>query len=105
MLYISFAIAAGGIRPALLSGFLGPSKMPGRPNSRGRLSLNLYTGPPTKHQKGKRTGVTPARKKIKKKEKRKKKEGELWVAVNMVGASEEDVAMQGGGFTGSTLSD
>jgi len=56
--------------------------MPGRPNSRGRLSLNLYTGPPTKHQKGKRTGVTPARKKIKKKEKkRKKKEGELWFVI------------------------
>jgi len=50
-LNISFAIAAGGIRPALSSGGLDPSKMPGRPNSRGRLSLNLYTGPRTKHQK------------------------------------------------------
>ena len=36
-----------------LSGLLRQSKMPGRPNSRGRLSLNLYTGPPTKHQKWK----------------------------------------------------
>ena len=54
-------IAAGRIRPAILSGCLGPSKVPGCPNSRGRLSLNLYTGPPTKHHE--RTGVTPARKK------------------------------------------
>jgi len=68
LLYISFAIAAGGIRPALLSGFLRPFKMPGRPNSRGRLSLILYTGPPTKHQE-KRTGVTPARKSKKKNKK------------------------------------
>jgi len=53
-LYITIAlyflcIAAGGIRPALFSGGLGPSKMPGHQNSRGRLSRNYYTGPPTKH--------------------------------------------------------
>jgi len=40
--------------------------------------------------------VTPARKKIKKNKKNQKKEGELWVAVTMVGASEEGVAVQGG---------
>jgi len=49
-LYIAIAlyflcIAAGVIRPALFSGGLGPSKMPDRPNSRGRLSLNYYTEP------------------------------------------------------------
>jgi len=34
-----------------------------------------------------------------------KKEGALWVAVTMVGASEEGIVVQGGGFTGATLSD
>ena len=45
--------AAGGIRTALSFGGVNCRRqgMPGRPNSRGRLSLNLYTGPPTKHQK------------------------------------------------------
>jgi hypothetical protein len=89
-LYIAIAlyflcIAAGGIRPALLSGGLGPSKMPGRPYSRVRLSLNYYTGPPTKHQKGKRTGVTPARKKIKKKKKKEKEKRSGSVVVGRQG--------------------
>jgi len=51
--------------------------------------------------------VTPARKiKNNNNNKKEKIEGELWVAVTMVGASEEEeVTVKGGGFTGSTLSD
>jgi len=67
---ISFAIAVGGIRPALLSGCLKPSKMPGRPKSRGRLSLNSYNRPPTKHQKRKNGRGWPPPEKIFKKKKR-----------------------------------
>ena len=39
------------------------------PNSRGRLSLNLTTGPATKNQKGKPGKGSPRLEKIKKKEK------------------------------------
>ena len=47
--------------------------------------------------KKKRTGRTPPEKiKKRKKRKKEKKEGELWIAVTMVGASEEDVAVQRG---------
>jgi len=37
--------------------------------------------------------------------KKKKKEVGIWIVATMFGASEEDVTVQGGGFTGSTLSE
>ena len=49
--HLAYTIAAGGSGPRFHHGAMKqPSKMPGRPNSRGRLSLNLLTDPPTKHQ-------------------------------------------------------
>jgi hypothetical protein len=62
-----------------------PSKMPGRPNSRGRLSLNLLTDPerstkirgiqfPGKTGKG----FSPPEKKSKKRKKKKKKKKLYW---------------------------
>jgi hypothetical protein len=76
--YISFDIAARGIRPALSSGRLGPSKIPGRPNSHGRLSLNLYTElhrAPNEAQQNVNGRGCPRPK--------KKKFGELWISVTM----------------------
>ena len=49
------------------------------PNSRGRLSLNLTTGPATKHQKGKSGKGSPRLEKKKLEKKKKKKEGKVEV--------------------------
>ena len=49
-------------------------------NSRGRLSLNYYTGPPTKHQNKKTDGSDPRPKinqKSKKEKEIRKKEGKV----------------------------
>ncbi len=55
LLYISFAIDVGGVVQRFPPGVVNqPLEMPGSPNSRGRLSLNLITGPQTKHQNGKK---------------------------------------------------
>ena len=72
-LYISFSIAAGG-NPACAFFRRGePARGNARsPNSRGRLSLNSQTRPPTK-LKEKRTGVLPVPKKRKRKKKKKEK--------------------------------
>ena len=44
--HLAYTIAAGGSGPRFHHGAMKqPSKMPGRPNSRGRLSLNLLTDP------------------------------------------------------------
>ena len=44
--HLAYTIAAGGSGPRFRDGAVKqPSKMPGRPNSRGRLSLNLLTDP------------------------------------------------------------
>ena len=49
--HLAYTIAAGGSGPRFRDGAVKqPSKMPGRPNSRGRLSLNLINRPPTKYQ-------------------------------------------------------
>ncbi len=66
--HVAYTIAAGGSGPRFRDGAVKqPSKMPGRPNSRGSLSLNSPTGPATKKQKGKtRQGFSPPGKKKKK---------------------------------------
>ena len=77
-LYIAIALyflcyCSWGSRPALFSGCLRPSKMPGRPNSRGRLSLNLYirnkctSDPQRSTKKGKTDGGEPRPKKYQRK--------------------------------------
>ena len=44
--HLAYTIAAGGSGPRLRDGEVKqPSKLPGRPNSRGRLSLNFLTDP------------------------------------------------------------
>ena len=44
--HLAYTIAAGGSGPRFRDGAVKqPSKMPGRPNSRGRVSLNLLTDP------------------------------------------------------------
>ena len=44
--HLDYTIAAGGSGPRFLQGAVKqPSKMTGRPNSRGRLSLYLLTDP------------------------------------------------------------
>ena len=49
--HLAYTIAAGGSGPRLRDGAVKqPSKLPGRPNSRGRLSINFFNRPPTKHQ-------------------------------------------------------
>ena len=77
--YIAFALyslcyCCWGSRPALSSGGDETAFRNARsPNSCSRLSLNLITGPQTKHQKGKTDGADPRPKKKKKKEKKKKR--------------------------------
>ena len=59
-LYISFAIAAGGFRPALSLGGVGlPFGMPGCPTLARPPEPLFETRPPTKLQE-KQTGVLPA---------------------------------------------
>ena len=80
--YIAFALyslcyCCWGSRPALSSGGDETAFRNARsPNSCSRLSLNLITGPQTKHQKGKTDGADPRPKKKKKKEKRSS--GVIW---------------------------
>ena len=61
-------LSSWGVHPALTSGGGEANVRNARsPNSRGRLSLNLTTGPATKHQKGKPGKGSPRLEKIKKK--------------------------------------
>ena len=72
--HVAYTIAAGGSGPRFRDGAVKqPSKMPGRPNSRGRLSLNLPT-PNEAPEKGEsnspgknRQGFSPPEKKERKK--------------------------------------
>ena len=78
--HLAYTIAAGGSGPRVFrdGAVKQPSKMPGRPNSRGRLSLNLLTDPErSTKNKGKpisREKQARGSPRLKKKRKRKKKE-------------------------------
>ena len=76
--HLAYTIAAGGSGPRFRDGAVKqPSKMPGRPNSRGRLSLNLLTDPErSTKNKGKpipREKQARGSPRLKKKQKRKRK--------------------------------
>ena len=85
--HLAYTIAAGGSGPRLRDGAVKqPSKMPGRPNSRGRLSLNFLTDPQrsTKirgnNSPGKTgKGFSPPEKKAQKIKKKKERRVELCV--------------------------
>ena len=59
-------LSSWGVRPAPSSGAIKHCRSARSPSSRGRLSLNLTTGPATKHQKGKPGKGSPRLEKIKK---------------------------------------
>ena len=87
--HLAYTIAAGGSGPRLRDGAVKqPSKLPGRPNSRGRLSLNFDNrtmnevpktdegSPRPKNQKSKKKSKIQKKSPKSKSKKRKEKEAE-----------------------------